>query len=89
MTGDELVEFAEAIKSKDDFIKFMGFYLEDFHNNLDEWDNADLPSYLAGLNGFISNMKGYYQNRGMEVDLDNPSWRMLAEALLAACVFEG
>jgi hypothetical protein len=89
MTGDELVDFAEAIKSKDDFIKFMGYYLEDFHANIDEWDNQDLASYLAGLNGFLVNMDGYYKNKGESVDVNNPSWRMLAEALLAACVLEG
>lgn len=61
MTGDELVDFAEAIKSKEDFVKFMECYLEDFHSNIDEWDNQDLASYLAGLKGFIINMDGYYK----------------------------
>lgn len=89
MTGDELVEFAETIKSKEDFVKFMSFYLEDFSKNREEWDNADLASYLAGLTGFVTNMDGYYKNKGLQVDTDNPSWRMLAEVLLAACVFEG
>jgi len=89
MTGDELVEFAESIKSRDDFLKFMRFYVEDFQVNKDEWENTDLASYLFGLNGFVGSMDGYYKNKGEQVDVDHPSWKMLAEVLLAACVFEG
>jgi hypothetical protein len=88
VSGEELIQFAEEISTKDDFLKFMKLLIEDFHTNHNQWGNADLPSYLEGLEGFASGMEGYYRNQHKTLNLDSPSWRLFAEMLLAASVYE-
>jgi len=88
MIGEELATFAEKIKSKEDFMEFMKYYLEDYDANRDEWENSDLESYLTGMCSFVVAMESYYKNNGEKV-ADISPWRLFSEILLAACVYEG
>ena len=62
MTSDELVDFADTIKSKEDFSKFVFYFIEDFLDNKEEWENNDLSGFLSGLSLFVHDIDGYYKN---------------------------
>ena len=86
MTSDELFDYVKTVRTREDFTKFVEFLNEDFHAKKDEWENVDLESFLGGLAGFARNMAGYYKNMGESIDVENITWRMAAEMLLAATV---
>jgi hypothetical protein len=86
--GDALVEKGKAVNSRADFVEFAKALLENFDEHPEEWDNASPKEFLQGLVGFVDNIEGYYQNIGMKLDLENPSWRVFADILLAARVYE-
>ncbi len=88
MQGDALVEKGQAIASKADFKEFVRLLLHNYRNHPDEWENGTLDLYVQGLVGFVENMEGYYQNVGATVELERPSWRVFADILLAARVYE-
>lgn len=88
LSGDALVEKAEAIQSKADFDAFVQLLLRNYREYPDEWENNTLELFLQGLAGFVENMEGYYSNVGVRVDLERPGWRVLADILLAARVYE-
>lgn len=87
MTGDELYECAKAVVSRADFIRFVECLNQDHKNNGDEWQNLTLDQFLAGLSGFSRDMSGYYKNMGEVVDVEEITWKMAAEMLLAATVY--
>lgn len=88
LTGDKLIDFAKKISSKKEFDFFLQCLVRDYVDNKDEWENADLLSYLVGLCGYVNDIEGYYQNTGEKVDIDVITWRMTAEMLIAASVYE-
>lgn len=88
LSGDALIEKAETIQSKMDFAAFMQLLLQNYREYPDEWENNTLELFLEGLASFIENVEEYYSNIGIEIHLDRPSWRALADFLLAARVYE-
>ena len=86
--GDTLVEKGEAVASKADFTEFVRLFLHNYRNHPEEWENGSLDQFLQGLVGFVENMEGYYQNVGIAVNLERPNWRVFADILLAARVYE-
>ncbi len=88
LTGDNLVDYAKTIKSKKDFEYFLAYLIQDYIQNQNEWQNLDLQSFLTGLIGFVADMSGYYENIGeTDVFVENITWRIAAEMLLAATVY--
>lgn len=87
MTGDELFDLANAVNNRQDFIHFTGQMLINLQNHPGEWENDNLGSFLNGLNEFSKDMAGYYRNAGEDIDVENISWRMAAQMLLAASVY--
>ena len=70
-----------------EFEYFLHCLVDDHINNSDQWENSDLLSYLHGLSVFFSSIDGYYENVGEEVSTEIPSWRLIAEMLIAASVY--
>jgi hypothetical protein len=85
--GDELFDFARSVNSRDDFIKFVGYLVLNFQQEPSAWQNNTLEQFLNGLAGFSNDMGGFYTNMGDKVDIEQITWRMAAEMLLAATVY--
>lgn len=88
LTGNKLINFAKQISSKKEFDFFLECLVRDYVDNKDKWENADLLSYLVGLCGYVHDIEGYYQNIEEKVDVNVITWRMAAEMLMAASVYE-
>jgi hypothetical protein len=86
--GDALVEKGEAVDSKADFTEFVRLLLLNYRQHPGEWENNSLELFLEGLIGFVENQEGYYRNVGAAVNLERPNWRVFADILLAARVYE-
>jgi hypothetical protein len=87
LTGDELIDFAKKITSKEEFDFFLQCLVKDYVDNQSEWENADLLNYLTGLSKYVVDMKGFYQNIGEDIDTGIITWRIAAEMLIAASVY--
>ena len=85
---DKIQKIAEKMQTKEDFEHFLVWLMEDLKQNKGCWENKNLESYLDGLYGSVISLSGYYKNIGDNIDPDKPSWRMVAELLLAARVYE-
>lgn len=53
-----------------------------------EWENSSISSFLEALAAWIDDAEGFYANSSFEVNSDNPSWQLFADALQAAAVYE-
>jgi hypothetical protein len=80
-------ESVEQVRSRADFAGFVGTLLADFRDKPEEWENKDLVSFLGALKAWIEDMDGYYTSIG-ERTPEQPSWKTLAQILLAAKSYE-
>lgn len=53
-------------------------------------ENNTVESYLDAVASWVEDMDGYYENMGIanEVRLDTMNWRVLADILIAATMYE-
>ena len=86
--NDDLEESTQSINSKEEFALFLERLRIDYQTNEDEWENTSLPEYFHGMIGFCMQADNYYQNIGVDFDCEQPSWRLFADILLAARVYE-
>jgi len=89
MDVDALVDRAERLSTRTEFVAFIDELRQNLIDHPDEWENQSLELFLAGLRGFAENAAGYYANIGeSDVDVDVATWRGFADMLLAAKVYE-
>ncbi|MCH9806813.1 MAG: RdgB/HAM1 family non-canonical purine NTP pyrophosphatase [Alphaproteobacteria bacterium] len=70
---------AANLSTRAELAAFVGHLREDLKANPGNWENADLPRFLEAMQGWLQD----------ETSLeDEPRWRLLAKALLAASMYE-
>jgi hypothetical protein len=79
-------EKASLVETRADLEEYLRSLAEDFRACGDKWENADLARYLDALAAWTEDMDGYYMNKREAAPL--PSWRLFAEMLAAAVVYE-
>lgn len=84
----ELRETTDSIKSKSDFVSFIDELLLDYKYNKEKWENNSLETFLEALSGYTDDIEGYYKNNSIDVNLENPSWRVFADCLYGARIYE-
>ena len=73
--------------SRQDLADFIDQFRDSLRRDPESWENNDLDSFLEALSAWTRDMDGYFTNRGEPVP-DVPSWRLIAQMLLAARVYE-
>ena len=76
------------MNSRNDMIRFIYSLQDDLKAHPEQWENRDLDTYLGALAAFLGDADGYYRNAKADVDADVPSWRLLADCLQAAAVYD-
>lgn len=66
---------------------FVAELTADFRANGGTWENRELLSFLEAMGRWISDMERYYQNTSQELAA-LPPWRVFADILMAARVYE-
>jgi hypothetical protein len=85
---NQLRETIESLEKREDFVYFLKLLHNDVVLNKHQWENTDLPSFLEALTAYAHDIDGYYQNMNIPVDPEKPSWRLFADMLLGARVYE-
>lgn len=76
------------MNTRDDLVQFIYALQDQIKEHPESWDNKDLHTYLGALAAFLNDAHGYYRNAKLNVDADVPSWRLLADCLQAASVYD-
>ena len=72
-----IYDIVEKINTRSDFENFLTELKENYKSHREVWENDTLESYLEGLYGYNFKSKD-----------DKPSWKLFAEILLTARVYE-
>lgn len=77
-----------AVNSREDVLRVIAEMRDDLAGTgAREWENPNLERFLEALQGFLSDLDGYYANRGQEPPAQ-PGWGLFATALIAATGYE-
>ena len=74
--------------SRSDLVQFIYALQNDLKQHPENWENNDLHTFLGALAAFLGDADGFYRNMKVDVDADLPSWRLLADCLQAAAVYD-
>ena len=74
-------------QSRDEFAIFVDELRAAFESNGDNWENADLPSFLEAMSAWVRDMDGYYLNKGEAMPTKIP-WEVFANVLRASSMYE-
>jgi hypothetical protein len=76
------------VKDRQSFIRFMELLHEDYLKNQEEWENPNLDRFLEAMIAYAEDIQGYYNNTNQNVNADTPSWKVFADILKGAKVYE-
>lgn len=88
VNSNDICDVAARIETRSDFIKFLRLLEINaaFHSR--DWENDTLATFVAAMGNWTNDCDGYFKNMGQEVCPDTPTWKLFAEILLAAKVYE-
>ena len=74
------------VTDRESFIKLVELLKTDLLKN--KWENNNLADYLDAISAYSEDIQGYYDNTGQKVNADNPSWKVFADILIGASMYE-
>jgi len=76
------------VKDRQTFRTFVEILREQFSEDNQNWENATLDSFLVALGRYTDDIQGYYDNTNQNVNADIPSWKVFADILTGAAIYE-
>lgn len=76
------------IHTRQDFVALLQAMHRDLQCNPSDWENTALLDFLEALIRYAEDIPHYYRNTGQAVNADNASWRVFADMLLGARIYE-
>jgi hypothetical protein len=73
---------------RNSFIEFVESLLEEYRTNKEAWENSTLESFLEAMAGYTNDIQGYYDNTSQQVNADVASWKVFADILKGASMYE-
>ena len=83
----ELYKEVENVGSKEELLSFLGLLINDFKNNPDEWENKSVESFIEGMQSWVEDMEGYYENNNIPIP-NNIDWGFFANVFYAGKIYE-
>lgn len=80
--------FEFKVTDKESFVKFVRLLIKDLSDNPQDWENKSLENFLEALSSYSEDIQGYYDNMKLGINAEDPSWRVFADLLMGARIYE-
>lgn len=77
-----------AVNDRQTFIVFIKSLAEDYRSGGHDWENNNLADFLEALSRYAEDIQGYYDNTAQSIDADKPSWKVFADLIKGATIYE-
>jgi len=77
-----------SITDREHFCEFLEALYHDFQENPAGWESKSLGDFLEAFAAYARDVDGYYANHDIPVDADRASWRVFADILTGARIYE-
>jgi hypothetical protein len=81
----------DAVCDKETFLRFLNALAVDYTRNRANWENKTLDSYFEGMRGWLEDMdlqEFYLRMNRQDVLHREVNWRVFADVLVAAAIYE-
>lgn len=79
---------ALEVTDRESFVNFTKHLFENFQKNGENWQNNNLELFLDALSTYSEEVKGYYNNVHPEKNPEHATWRIFADILSGAVIYE-
>ena len=77
-----------TIHDRQSFIRFVQELRNNFLQDGEQWENKTLDQFLEALAAYAEDIQGYYDNMTPSVNADIPGWKVFADMLMGASMYE-
>ncbi|GHD08597.1 hypothetical protein GCM10010334_62060 [Streptomyces finlayi] len=81
------MNLGDEIQTREELATFVRGLREEFLRQGQEWENADLDTFLEALAAWIDDAEGSYRDFGKELPREG-DWTFFAQSLRAATMYE-
>ena len=87
---DRLMEspYNIEVTDRESFIRFLELLHRDYLNNKTKWENDQLATFIEAMAAYAHDIQGFYDNTGQNLNADIPSWKVFADILMGAKIYE-
>ena len=81
----------DRVRDKASFVAFLGALIADYESNQSTWENRTLDQLLESMQSWLEDMDldDYYERiDSSDVMLENINWRVFADVLVSAAIYE-
>jgi len=76
------------VTDRKSFEEFINLLLTDLNKNKDDWENNQLELFLEAMGAYTKDLDGYYKNMEPDQNADIPTWKVFADIMKGAVVYE-
>jgi len=80
--------FYTDVVDRESFINFLELFHEDLLRNKDSWENSTLERFLEAMSAYAKDIQFVYNNTGQNINANAPSWKVFADILKGASIYE-
>lgn len=66
----------------------FSLYIEQLRKRQEKFENKTLDDFLEALGRYSEDIGAYYQNRNEKIDLEKVDWKVFADLLEGASIYE-
>ena len=77
-----------VVTNRKSFIEFLQVFLEEYEQEGKTWENNTLASFLKAMAAYAADVQGCYNNMEPGINADVPTWKVFADILRGAAVYE-
>lgn len=77
-----------TVIDKKTFSKFAEDLLMDYKKNGETWEVNRIDDFIENINRYAEDIDGYYKNMHFDTSAETPTWRIFAQILKGATIYE-
>jgi hypothetical protein len=77
-----------TVTDRKSFIDFLEHFHQELLTNNDSWENKTLSDFLEALTRYAADIQGYYDNTNQNINADTATWKIFADMLQGAKIYE-
>lgn len=74
--------------TRKDFIEAVEILRTDYNKNPENWENITIDDFLNAIARYTDDIQGYYDNTGQNIDANIPNWKIFADIMKGASIYE-
>ncbi|WP_299898755.1 hypothetical protein [uncultured Aquimarina sp.] len=76
------------IKTREEFIIFLKELLEEYKEHPENWENKNIKDFFEAMIIYSDSVQQYYKNTNQFINADEAQWKVFADIIKGASIYE-